>query len=256
MEAIAPVSSRAERQAIKREIRSLIDNELDQVDPMPIADGMQLLPFQKNGGFCYDTYRQIQELGNKQLLSIQWVPRPHIFMISERIKADQGAVSFGLCHGSRRGLEQEWFRRKFPAANVIGTEISDTATTFPNTIKWDFHQVKPEWIGTTDFIYSNSWTHTYDPAMMFPIWACCLKPGGRMYLDHSKDQNADVSAPDAFGARLDALITYLDQVCSSYGQVIDVMPGAKQKKSDQINVVIFEADPIPEEPEFKNLFAA
>jgi len=204
MEAIAPVSSRAERQAIKREIRSLIDNELDQVDPMPIADGMQLLPFQKNGGFCYDTYRQIQELGNKQLLSIQWVPRPHIFMISERIKADQGAVSFGLCHGSRRGLEQEWFRRKFPAANVIGTEISDTATTFPNTIKWDFHQVKPEW----------------------------------------------------FGARLDALITYLDQVCSSYGQVIDVMPGAKQKKSDQINVVIFEADPIPEEPEFKNLFAA
>ncbi|MBK6621188.1 MAG: hypothetical protein IPG32_10020 [Saprospirales bacterium] len=46
---------------------------------------------------------------------------------------------------------------------VIGTEISDSASKFSHTIEWDFHEVKPEWIGRADFIYSNSFDHSYDP---------------------------------------------------------------------------------------------
>ena len=36
---------------------------------------------------------------------------------------------------------------------MIDTEISETAEQFPNTIQWDFHKVKPEWLSSVDFIY-------------------------------------------------------------------------------------------------------
>ena len=71
-------------------------------------------------------------------------------------------VEFGICHGTRRGKEQEWFR-KYLGCGVIGTEISDTVEQFPHTIEWDFHETKAEWINSADFIYSNSLDHSYDP---------------------------------------------------------------------------------------------
>ena len=69
-------------------------------------------------------------------------------------------VSFGLCHGTRRGFEQKQIKEEFSKrgkdVNVIGTEISDTANQFESTIEWDFHNVHPDWVNNVDFIYSNS----------------------------------------------------------------------------------------------------
>ncbi|MEJ0015745.1 MAG: hypothetical protein WDN25_04115 [Acetobacteraceae bacterium] len=50
---------------------------------------------------------------------------------------------------------------------MLGTEISDTATQSSTTIQWDFHEVKPEWLNSVDFIYSVSWDHRYDPVKLF-----------------------------------------------------------------------------------------
>jgi len=36
---------------------------------------------------------------------------------------------------------------------VIGTEISHTAEQFPDTIQWDFHNIKEEWINNTSFFH-------------------------------------------------------------------------------------------------------
>jgi len=84
---------------------------------------------------------------------------------------------FGICHGTRRGKEQEWYA-KYLDCNVIGTEISDTAEQFPNTIQWDFHMVKPEWRNSVDFIYSNSFDHSYNPEEGLTSWMSCLKREG------------------------------------------------------------------------------
>jgi hypothetical protein len=59
------------------------------------------------------------------------------------LKHNLGAMKFGICHDTRLGKQQEWFR-KCLGVEVIGMEISSTATTFPNIIQLDFHGVKPE----------------------------------------------------------------------------------------------------------------
>jgi hypothetical protein len=44
-----------------------------------------------------------------------------------------------ICHGTRRGLEQQYFLDSYKVLGltptVIGTEISHTATDYPNTIQ-------------------------------------------------------------------------------------------------------------------------
>jgi hypothetical protein len=92
-------------------------------------------------------------------------------------------------------------------STTIGTEISDSAEQFPNTIQWDFHEVKPEWIGAVDFIYSNSFDHTYDPEKCLNAWMSCLKPGGVCILGHSSGHE-QAHELDPFGAHV-ARMPYL-----------------------------------------------
>jgi len=85
----------------------------------------------------------------------------------------------------------------------MGTEISDTATQFPNTIQWDFHEVKPEWVGAVDFIYSNSFDHTYDPERCLNAWMSCVRSGGMCILEHSSlHGTGGATQLDPFGAEL------------------------------------------------------
>jgi hypothetical protein len=83
----------------------------------------------------------------------------------------------------RNGWEVQKFRSLLPGTEVIGTEISDTATQFEHVIRWDFHDVKDEWIGNVDFIYTNSWDHSYDPELSLDQWMRCVKPSGRCFIE-------------------------------------------------------------------------
>lgn len=121
------------------------------------------------------------------------------------MKKNLSSLRFGICHGTRRGKEQEWFR-KYLGIDVIGTEISSTATTFPNTIQWDFHNVKTEWIDAVDFIYSNSFDHSFDPEKCLNAWMSCVRPGGFCILEHSTAHEASgASELDPFGASVVAM---------------------------------------------------
>ena len=110
------------------------------------------------------------------------------------------SINFGLCHGTRTGKEQEWFR-KYLNCDVIGTEISDTATQFPNTIQWDFHKSKPEWINSVDFIYTNSLDHTYSPDKALNTWMSCIKEKGFLIIEHSAG-HSKATETDPFGAHI------------------------------------------------------
>lgn len=159
----------------------------------------------EDGTIDYERYRKVQDEGNKRKLNYVFVHESTIDAAADIVRAHRSEPTFGLCHGTRRGLEQKWFAEKL-GCEVIGTEIAESAKDFPNTIQWDFHEVKPEWVGNVDFIYSNSLDHSYDPAHALRQWMSCLKPGGVCLIEHtSQDLPHKVSELDPFGAELAAL---------------------------------------------------
>jgi hypothetical protein len=158
-----------------------------------------------NGDFDYEKYRKVQTEGNKQKLDLTWVIEENIKFLSSYLKESINPISFGICHGTRRGNEQKWFR-KYLSCDVIGTEISDSAADFENTVQWDFHQANPDWAGNVDFIYSNSFDHSYDPESCMNTWIDSLRIGGLCILEHSNLHAPEgASELDPFGAEIEIM---------------------------------------------------
>ena len=172
----------------------------------------------------YDTYKRIQEDANKKKINAQYVKKSHIFFLADWLTEQGVAAGFGICHGVRRGKEQAWFNRRLDGAKVIGTDISETATQFPDTVQWDFHEENPDWAGKAAFVYSNSWDHAYDPAKALQAWANCLIPGGRLLLDHTPGHlPAATNALDPFGATEAALVKLMNESLGAFGAVETVL---------------------------------
>ncbi len=180
----------------------------------------------------YETYKQVQIAGNKAKLKMQFVKEIHIKKLSDYLGARFEKLDFGLCHGTRRGLEQAWFHAHLKGApDVIGTEISDTADQFENTVQWDFHDENPDWTGRADFVYSNSWDHALEPERAFSAWAKQLKPGGVLLLDHTKGQTPeDANALDPFGLTAEALGKFLTTCLAEWGNVTEILDYTDQKE--------------------------
>lgn len=158
------------------------------------------------GNFDYNLYRQIQIDGNKTKIDEVWVQEKNIEYLSDYIRNNIKIPKFGICHGTRRGNEQAWFR-KYLNCEVIGTEISDTVGSFSHTIEWDFHEIKEAWIDSADFIYSNSFDHSYDPQKCLSAWMKCIKRGGICIIEHSSLHAAEgASLLDPFGVSLQELL--------------------------------------------------
>ena len=64
----------------------------------------------------------------------------------DAIVENMNSANTVLCHGTRNGAEQRYFKDHWKNAEVLGTEISDTATQFPMTVEWDM-QKQPEIMG-------------------------------------------------------------------------------------------------------------
>lgn len=159
----------------------------------------------EDGAFDYERYKQVQIEGNKRKLENVWVIEDNIAFLSDYLSRTLGHYQNGVCHGTRRGKEQEWFRKYLPSESVIGTEISDTAKDFPHTLQWDFHEPKKEWKNHFDFVYSNSFDHSYDPEKCLSVWMDSVRPGGLCILEHTDAHGpGGASELDPFGA--DAMI--------------------------------------------------
>ena len=74
------------------------------------SKGFALHEYKKrDGSFDYEQYRAVQRRGNLEKLQNVWVDQTNINFLADYIKTKVGAVNFGICHGTRRGLEQKWF---------------------------------------------------------------------------------------------------------------------------------------------------
>lgn len=200
--------------------------------------GFELLEFKKSdGSFDYEKYKEIQIQGNLEKINSVWVREENISFLADYIKEVVSEVNFGLCHGTRRGKEQEWFS-KYLNADVLGTEISNTAAEFPNTIQWDFHEVKEKWLGKTDFIYSNSFDHTYDPKKCLDQWMSCVSKDGMCIIEHSSGHE-QATKLDPFGSYL----SYMPYLILKWGEgkycVTDILTAPSKKESlEYINFLI------------------
>lgn len=164
-------------------------------------DDMTLFKYATNdGSFDYEQYKRIQIEANKRKIESSWVKKENVKFLSKYLKNNVKNLQFGICHGTRQGFEQEWFS-KYLECKVLGTEISDNANEYKNTIEWDFHNVKKEWIASVDFIYSNALDHSYDPNKCLNAWMSCIREDGLCIIEHTSSHETSNST-DPFGAKI------------------------------------------------------
>lgn len=175
----------------------------------------------------YKKYVQAQTATNKRKIDRVFEYEENIEFLSDYLKKTLNRIDYGICHGTRRGKEQEWFNKNLNC-NVFGTEISDTSSQFPNTIQWDFHEIKDEWIDHFDFIYSNSLDHSYDIPYCVSQWAKCLRKNGLMIINGTTaHQTLFTNKSDVSGFSK----TKIQEIISSIPNlnVIDVIKSKKKK---------------------------
>jgi len=151
------------------------------------------------GLYKYDSYQQYKNAqikANMNCINNVWVEKKEINFLSNYIKKLNINPKFILCHGTRNGKEQEYFLNNFKNVKVLGTEISPTAKDFPNTIEWDFHKTKKEWVNNVDVIYSNSLDHSYKPLECLKTWVSCLNDNGILIIEWSSNaQHKNITDP-------------------------------------------------------------
>ena len=181
----------------------------------------------------YQEYKdiQIEFTRKKSQNNASWVNPYDLGGIVSYINDYNKNASFGLCHGTRRGVEQLEFMKLFSMigseVEVLGTEINpDVANKTKNTIEWDFSKVKDEWINNVDFIYSNSFDHCYDAKKCFNTWMTCLNKNGLCFIEWCKHDGPECSRPgDPFGATYDEY----EQMFNENHEVIDVLKNDPSK---------------------------
>ena len=129
----------------------------------------------------YAEYVQAQTQANVEKINLVHVTDYTIRHVAQY----HGAADHIMCHGTRNGAEQKLFLKYYPSADIMGTEISHTATQFDMTVQWDFHEQREDWIGRFDIVYTNSFDHSIDPKKALTTWRHQLNHQGRIYLEHS-----------------------------------------------------------------------
>ena len=181
----------------------------------------------------YDEYKNTQIYFNKQKINKVWADENTLKILSNFLKESIKSEKIkGLCHGSRNGFEQKCFIQEIPNAEVIGTDISDTANNYENSIVHDFHNEKKEWIENFDFVYSNSLDQSYDPEKALNTWLNQVKKDRYIIIEHS-DQHGVVSSGkmDPFGVEA-SFFPYLLTEWFGHKISLKIIKSIKKNKND------------------------
>ena len=181
----------------------------------------------------YDEYKDTQIFFNKQKINKVWADENTLKIVSNFLKENIKSEKIkGLCHGSRNGFEQKCFINEIPNAEVIGTDISETANDYENSIVHDFHDEKKEWIENFDFVYSNSLDQSYDPEKALNTWINQVKKDRYVIIEHS-DQHGVISSGkmDPFGVEAN-FFPYLLTEWFGHKISLKIIKSIKKNKND------------------------
>ena len=181
----------------------------------------------------YDEYKDTQIFFNKQKINKVWADEKTLKIVSNFLKENIKSEKIkGLCHGSRNGFEQKCFINEIPNAEVIGTDISETANDYDNSIVHDFHDEKKDWIENFDFVYSNSLDQSYDPEKALNTWINQVKKDRYVIIEHS-DQHGVISSGkmDPFGVEAN-YFPYLLTEWFGHKISLKIIKSIKKNKND------------------------
>tara|TARA_B100000886_G_scaffold46757_1_gene28715 strand:+ start:453 stop:1151 length:699 start_codon:yes stop_codon:yes gene_type:complete len=149
----------------------------------------------------YDEYKDTQIYYNKKKIEHVWADEKTLEKIRDfLIENTSTGIIKGICHGSRNGFEQNFFNKNQDKFYVIGTDISDTAENYKNSVIHDFHEEKKEWLNSFDFVYSNSLDQSFDPKKAVQTWLNQLKKDGFIIIEHTDQHGVIASGKmDPFG---------------------------------------------------------
>ena len=115
---------------------------------------------------------------------------------------DKGESVKRLCHGVRNVFEQKKLESLNSSFDVIGTDISDTATNYENSVIWDFPNAREDWKGKFDFIYTNSLDQSWKPKQALTVWLEQLSLDGVLVIERTEANGpSGASEMDPFGIR-------------------------------------------------------
>ena len=152
----------------------------------------------------YEEYARVQIHYNKIKINHIWADEATLIRVRDILIGEFGDASKikGICHGSRNGFEQNFLRSLSKNFDVIGTDISETALDYDNSIQWDFHNANPAWIGNQDFIYTNSLDQSWQPHVAVENWLSQLKKNGMLIIEHTYQHGpSGASEMDPFGVK-------------------------------------------------------
>lgn len=147
----------------------------------------------------YEEYKQVQVKYNKKKIDQVWADENTLDLVIKIVQRnfpnDDGL--FGICHGTRNGFEQNYISSKLNV-DIIGTDISETASQFPKSVQWDFHDRNEDWVGKCNFIYTNSLDQSWKPKEAILVWLEQLQKNGLLIVEHTEahgPQNAGEMDP-------------------------------------------------------------
>ncbi len=180
-------------------MRRLLDRLIRPFGLRVIKEHHAELVYQHSYVGGYGQYRDTQIRHNKRKLKNIWADEATLAAIVDDLRA-HGLGETGICHGARNGFEVTWLREHL-GGEVIGTDISETATQFPHMHIWDFHDDNPDWEERFEFVYTNSLDQAMEPSRALNAWAKQIVPRGRIYIEHTMAHSASGAGEmDPFGA--------------------------------------------------------
>ncbi len=183
----------------------------------------------------YAEYVAAQIEANKRKVQNVWVRPETVAKIAMYVPRTIEKI---MCHGTRNAAEQKLFRKFFPLATVVlGTEISDNAAEFPDTVQHDFHEANPKWVGKFDLVYTNALDHAYSPLLALTTWREQLKPTGRLFIEYSfTPENNTSKASDPLELEQFELVALFDEVGL---RVFDTFRASGMKGEPSCSSIVF-----------------
>lgn len=186
----------------------------------------------------YEQYRDLQVFHNRRKLERVWADKKTLDRVA-KIVADKfsGKPIRGLCHGARNGFEQNYLRSLPSKIEAIGTDISETANDFENSIHWDFHDTKDEWKAAFDFIYTNSLDQSWQPKQALLTWLEQLHEDGVLIIEHTEAHSPrGASEMDPFGV-YPTVMPYV--LTMWFGSQISISHTVAKKENNQHDAWLF-----------------
>ena len=152
----------------------------------------------------YEEYRDVQVFHNKQKIHNVWADKATLDRVANILmNSFEGNRKIkGICHGTRNGFEQNYLRTLSEKIEAIGTDISETALNYKNSVQWDFHDKKDEWNLANDFVYTNSLDQSWQPKAAILTWLSQLNDDGLLIIEHTEAHGPKgASDGDPFGVR-------------------------------------------------------